>query len=404
MPAPSLWRRLQTKLVIALASVSGGALAILAMNAVDSPRPEPRWTEADLPPVPHDNGWLAAVATGPLRPTRCPDRRRGSQQARLDHEADVAVDSVLRGERTPAEALVDLDVVASDAKMYRAACREAFAQPRFVDACRPGDSCRLFAIHHCHRAMLHEAVLAMAQDDAQQAVDLTADMLRARREHLATARSLVSHLIAAGNAGDLFALSALVAEEVPSSTGRLAALVRAYPGELPPPSYARVGEYLATARLIEDAAKGEWGPLASFFLDPGETLSMLDERSRADAPRPSDEIGWWVDNGVGDALIDMTLHHSEPDLDARAQKYASQRAAAVSSLAARGRTLRVAPRSEDVRRARRWQPHRPRPVDSGHAGHHPSPRVGRHRAHHPAPLAGGADRRGPGPRALLRDR
>ncbi|MEZ4444743.1 MAG: hypothetical protein R3B72_37050 [Polyangiaceae bacterium] len=267
MLSPTARARLRRLLILAFALP---CLAFGAINLVDDEAPPPLFTEDDLRPRPPDgdNGWLLALAAD------APAKDGGE-------------------DRSPA---------------FEAACLEAYRRPRFADPCElDGEACPVIGVSNCHRALTERAARQIEVGELEAPAMVLRHLLRADRDALLGARSILTDVLALDGAAKSLELAVALRGALGEPSGDLAADLSAALRELPTrddtPSPGEKGSYVATTRLVEAVAGGHHGWLHRFLLDRGETLTRLAEGSTRAVDNPLASTGWWLDNATGDVIL-----------------------------------------------------------------------------------------------------
>ena len=278
------------------------------VHAIPHPVPPPRWTHADLPaaPAPAINGW-AAVTAEPL-------------DLGIPPELGLAIDHG----RAPARVQLAAFVATPAALEALARVEAAAAQPTFADDCRPDADarCHLLAWHQAHDTTLLHALAAELDGDHARASELLATLVRLDMAQLASARSLLSVLIAVDQLDDAFVQAQWLLARLPDDAEArpLMAAIRSVDVRALDLRPLVIGDYLLSLEAIDAALDVGHRRFPS---DPGLTRALLDERyARRDEAARAGSIaaalgsgepaltrtpGWWLHNPGGKLVLDA-LH------------------------------------------------------------------------------------------------
>jgi hypothetical protein len=303
-------------LAVVLGSISALVLfpivSWVAVNVIHEERPRPRWSEADLVPVPPagDNGWstisdarekfsgvdLAAFAI--------------ANDAALSPEVDL---QEAKGELAGPRATFEAAPVAPLFDICSRALQERF----FVDATplALGESPPAIPLLRCHQLATY-AVLLHASDGDWTSAGEGAHLLVSRwLELVPSSRTFLGYVGAAGNATQALELATQIERWHPGACApELEASVEAFePGDAAP-HHAIRGEYILVSSGIDLIASGAGAtPLTgwpAFAFDPGQTQRAIDSaftrlENGLEPSAPTDP--WWWENAVGSAYLSATI-------------------------------------------------------------------------------------------------
>ncbi len=298
------------------ASLSILGFMVLAVNGYPYRAPELLWTQDDLPSTARedDNGWMVVSS----------DRVDGDIPKPLtellnppDHDAVQFWQRVARVEGLP-------EFLTSDA------AREAIERvdaarrmPTFVeDDCTFDRTCTSMVWIELHRiASLHAIDLA-TRGEVADATMLLRDLIRMDATHLASARSLLSILIAVANLQDAMTIADMIAQrDAADPNPALAALGSVVEGLNLAVGLERIviGEYLAQVEFLAKRDARASG-IDRWFYNHALTLRIINPRFEhrhqsalahdsfgalgGGEPSPKQELGWWVRNPIGKRILD----------------------------------------------------------------------------------------------------
>ena len=297
---------------------------------------EPRWTEADLPPVgPREgNGWQrVAVAHAAAA-----DQRTLDELLDVDRTLEERVGSFERGAGT----------LAMDAREHARdvdAAVDAYALPRFADGCviAIDVSCPSIEIMKAQRLASLRAFALAAEGEWAASLALARALVDAHVDFLQSARSTMSVVV-----GGMTLERSLIATETlvrlardagvddavwdESRRGVLRALDR-YDRSPLDPGRAVIAEYVFERTALDTVASAGDAP-SPWLVDLGATSAWLDARDtelyayaegrRATAPHVADPTGglaWWAYNPGGKLFLAALTSSLEPVIDqARARR------------------------------------------------------------------------------------
>jgi hypothetical protein len=322
MPSSTtVYRRLRS-LKITAEVLAGLGAVWLAINVYPYDAPAPRWTERDRPiPGVFDNGWYAVT----------------SEQ--LDVEIPKSLASLVDSREQDAGefwALVEQDTDALHELMASEGAREARAriddarrQPEFVDACVLREPCLVFAWHRAHDVALLQTLTLAHAGRTTEALTRVRELIRMDASQLASARSLVSLLVALDQLGDALHKAEMIAAGVEAQgLAELEIEVRALDVDALDLRTLVVSEYLVRAQVLQDLdaieKTHELSTRPRWLYSEALTLRVLDEafaqRYEAaiagdvltalggDERSPRESSGWWLRNPVGKRLLDAMVY------------------------------------------------------------------------------------------------
>lgn len=214
--------------------------------------------------------------------------------------------------------------------------RQQPAVPWFVDACRPDQPCGIVEWHHAHDVALLQASEAALADDPAQAYALVTALLRLDMGQYASARSLLSLLVAAHQLEDTLAKVELLLARLPAaaSANALREAVKAVDVTALDLCPLVIADYLVYVQAVDAVAGSDRDAIVDvsgprWLFNRALTLRTIDaqfERRHAAAVEgdlfaalggnersPKQEPGWWLRNPVGDLLVDA-LHFDATSL------------------------------------------------------------------------------------------
>jgi hypothetical protein len=325
----AVYRRLRSFKFAAEVLVGLGAVW-LAINVYPYEAPTPRWTEQDRPiPGAFDNGWYAVASERldleiPKSLALLVDSREqdtGEFWARVEQDTDSLHELMASEGAREAEARID----------------DARRQPEFVDACAVEGPCEVFAWHRAHDvALLQTLALAHAGRSAE-ALTRVRELIRMDASQLASARTLMSLLVALDQIGDVLHKAEMIAAGVERghahaqlhlALAELELEVRALEVDALDLRTLVVSDYLnrvwalheldAIADTLEVSTRPRW------LYSEALTLRLVDEafaqRYEAavggdvftalggDERSPRESSGWWLRNPVGKNLLGAMVH------------------------------------------------------------------------------------------------
>lgn len=307
-------------------------VTFLAVNAHPYENPEPLWTVEDLPSaVDDDNGWFVATAASKheipealvvlLEPS---DHDATQFWQRVDQRADGLREFMATDTAREASERVD--------RVRR--------RPAFIDERAPGDSGSAVAWLGLHRFAVLQAVDLAYTGETADSCMLLRDLIRMDVAHLASARSLISFLVALSNLGNALDRADMIAQRIGSEGTsaatntaliELAQVVRGVNVEAIDLENVVVGDYLNHVEALDSIDRDEPDVLDRLDIPTwsrglysrGLTLRSINARfeyrhERAavhdtfaalggDERSPTEDLGWWVRNPVGKLVVDASM-------------------------------------------------------------------------------------------------
>jgi hypothetical protein len=311
------WQRWRLELALAFGLPLAGIGAYVGSHVCTSAVPERLWTRADLhdPVAATENGWsLVAVEHTHIE---LPDAL-----AQLGDATQLQPEAFWRALADERAALATF-LARADVRKQVGRVKLAAHLEHFADACEVDARCHIFAWLQAHRLAVLEAAWLTERGEIDQAGGLLRELIELDQSHLASARSLISLMIALSNleaaldmADKLAAHPEVVGRPSSAALAGLGGTIAAVDVEALPLHTIVVGEYVHFAELLDEFAAG-----SPWLFDHAETLAevngLFERRDRAaragdvagalgvGEPRATASFGWWAYNPSGKLLLDQ---------------------------------------------------------------------------------------------------